>query len=158
MAEEQQPHKRLLPQSELDLAMLTTDSVWGKTEINPQLQERLKEFFIGQNEEGKQEVITENNWASLGFFTRDMRLANLNDLEVLFCNHYIDLANDFLQVNMNKPFIVCMARNARVLELSQSKKGFLRKNLNTIRQEHINQDLEPPKKNLFGMGSKKEGI
>jgi hypothetical protein len=41
-----------------------------------------------------------------------------------------------------------------MLELSQSKGGFLRKNMNTLRQETKHSETEPPKKQLFG--AKKE--
>jgi hypothetical protein len=42
-----------------------------------------------------------------------------------------------------------------VLELSQSKGGFLRRRQNTLTQEHFQQELAPPKKNLFGLGAGK---
>jgi len=43
------------------------------------------------------------------------------------------------------------------LNYKQSKGGFLRRMMNTLRQEHIQQQLEPPKKKFFGGQSENRG-
>lgn len=147
-----QTQKRVLPQSELDLALMTTDSVWGKPEVSPELKTRLNKYFMSKDEEGNQAVTIESLWGLLGFYTRDMRLANLAVLtgELNYCQYYLDLANDFLQASQIEPFVICLSRVATILELSQSKGGFLRRKMNTFTQESISGEMEPPKKNLFG--------
>lgn len=151
--------KRTVPQSELDLNMLVTDGVWGKAEVPPELKNKLQKYFIGKNEEGKPEVTNESLWGLLGFYTRDMRLANLavKDGELAYVQYYIDLANDLLQADMIEPFLISLSRAATRLELSQSKTGFLRKQMNTFRQESVHQEIEPPKKSLFGKTKKQGG-
>lgn len=158
MADEQPSQRRTLPQSELDLAMLTTDSVWGKHEISHELRERLNQFYDGEDEEGNRTTTVASLWGLLGFYTRDMRLANLNPIngEMQYCQYYLDLANDLLQAQQVKPFMICLSRVATILELSQSKNGFLRRKLNTFTHEQIHETREPPKKSLFG-GKKTEG-
>lgn len=157
MAEE---NIRSLPQSDLDLNLMLTDSVWGRPEVSPDLKDKLSTYFQAKDKEGKplldkdgNILVTKNSlWGLLGFFTRDMRLGNLSsfDNELNTCRYMIDLANDFLSIDMIEPFLVSLSRSATILETSQSKAGFLRRLMNTLRQEHINTNLDPPKKTLFG--------
>lgn len=153
-----QQQKRILPQNDLDLALMTTDSVWGKSEVPLGLKTKLEQYFIQQAENGQKIVITESLWDLLGFYTRDMRLANLSTWngEFQYCQYYLDLAGDFLQGDLIKPFLICISRVATILELSQSKGGFLRRKMNTFTQESIQSQLEPPKKSLFGVNKNKE--
>lgn len=156
MTEEKQG--RVLPLNDLDLQLMTTDSVWGKAEVPPELKDRLNRIYTSQDEQGQQEQTIESLWGLLGFYTRDMRLANLNPLlgEVFYCQYFLDLANDLLQAGMIEPFLISLSRVATILELSQSKNGFLRRKMNTFTQERISKD-EPPKKQLFGVGKKQGG-
>lgn len=153
MAEEQ-TNKRWIPQNELDYALMTTDSVWGKSEVPYELRNKLNKYFLGKDKDGKQEITKESMWGLLGFFTRDMRLGYLNEWngELAYCQYMLNLANDLLQENMTSSFLVALSRVATILELSQSKKGFLRRNMNTFVQENIHKEQEPPKKSLFGIG------
>lgn len=157
--------RRVTPQSELDLNLMLTDSVWGKPEVSNGLKAKLSKVFAQQDENGELTVDEKGNpkitieslWDLLGFYTRDMRLANLSlwNGEVQYCQYYLDLANDFLQAGMIEPFLICLSRVATMLELSQSKGGFLRRNMNTLRTESVSGDLTPPKKKLFGVDNKK---
>lgn len=154
MGEYEQP--RSLPSNELDLNLMLTNSVWGRTEVPQELKDKLNTFYAGYDEKGNKVVTKSSLWGLLGFYTRDMRLGNLSsyDNELQFCRYMIDLAGDYLQVDMYEPFIICLSRAATLLETSQSKGGFLRKTMNTLRQESISQTLDPPKKGFFG-GKKK---
>lgn len=155
---------RTLPHSDLDLNLMLTDSVWGRSDVSPELKEKLNRYFSVKDEKGEQlynatgqPIVTkESLWGLLGFYTRDMRLANLSrlDNELTTCRYYIDLANHFLSVNHIESFLLSLGMAVTILETSQSKAGFLRRISNTLRQEHIRQDLEPPKKGMLG-GSKK---
>lgn len=165
MAEEE---KRLLPRSELEFNLLMSNTVWGSSQINPELKEKLIEssgyYDYKRDKEGKlllddkgepikvYYVEKKGLWALLGFYTRDLRLGNLSTWngELATCNHYLNLANDFLQADMIKPFLISLSRVASILELSQSKGGFFRRRLNTFTQEHFNTEMEPKKKTLFG--------
>lgn len=155
MTEQQQQPKRVLPQNELDLQMMTIDSAWGKIEVPPELRQKLQEHYYHLNEEGKAEITTKSLWGLLGFYTRDMRLANLSTTEMNYCSYYLDLANDLLQASPSneipliKSFLTALSRVATILELSQSKGGFLREQLSTFTQKNINTGDEP-KRTLFG--------
>ena len=155
----EQTQRRTVPQSDLDLQMLTIDAVWGKTDVPQQLRDKMNKHFLEKNEGGEEVVTKESLWGLLGFYTRDMRLGNLatKDGELAYVQYYIDLANDLLQADMIEPFLIALSRAATRLELSQSKVGFLRKQINTFTQESIHKETEPPKKNLFGKNKQKQG-
>lgn len=172
------PQRKTIMQSDLDMQLLTTESGWGK-DLTPELKEKIIRKVgyyvpkIVKDEKGKEHILVDNTgkpvmelvtedqqlWSLLGFYTRDMRLANLSkwDGEINYCTYYLDLANDFLQAEMVEPFLICLSRVATVLELSQSKGGFLRRRMNTFSQEHINVDTEPARKNLFGKSGNSQG-
>ena len=165
----QQPAMRQrvpIPQSDLDYNMQLTNTVWGSDAITPELKEILSKDYFLTDKEGK--VINDQNgqpllkreslWAIHNYYTRDLRLGNLNrtdPMEFKYCVYYLDLAGDFLKTEFPEPFMICIARLATILELSQSRGGFLRKEQNTLRQEARSELLEPSKKSLFG-GKKTE--
>jgi len=157
--------QRSLPTSELDLNLMLTNSVWGRPEVSKELKERLMKDCVARDGAGN--ILKDENgdialskgslWGLLGFYTRDMRLANLSvwDGELKTCRYMIDLANDYLSTDMIEPFMISLSRAVSIMETSQSKSGFLRRQMNTLTQKNINQSMEPPKKGFFG-GSKKE--
>lgn len=151
--------RRSVPQSDLDFNLMTTDPVWGSQGIDETLKEKLKRATLRYDEHGEPVYDKEELWGLLNFYTRDMRLANLSkfDGEITYVKYYLDLAGDFLQSDMIQPFIICLSRAATVLELSQSKNGFLRRRMNTFTQEQFKQEMEPPKKKLFGGYQKEPG-
>lgn len=151
MSEEEQPNLRTVPQSDLDFNLMTTDPVWGSENINPELQKKLSETIEGIDIEGKTKYREEKLWGLLNFYTRDVRLGNLRSWDELpYVQYYLDLAGDFLQCNMIRPFLISLSRAATKIELSQSKNGFLRRRMNTFTKESSHQELDAPKKNLFG--------
>lgn len=154
MADEE--YRRTTPQNELDLALMTTDAVWGKPEVSPELRAVLNKHYKTKDDSGKEGYTVQSLWGLLGFYTRDMRLGNLNITQMEYCNHYINLAGDCLQENLVRPFIISLSRAASVLELSQSKGGFLRKRLSTLTSESFHEEREPTKRNFFGKTKKKE--
>jgi len=145
---------RVMPNSELDLHFLTTETVWGKPEVSPELKEKLERLEYTKHSDGTVSVDSKSLWDLLSFYTRDMRLGNLSEWngELQYCQYYLDLAHDLLESGYNEPFIICLSRVASILELSQSKRGFLRRNMNTLRTEHMQGELEPPKKRIMGYG------
>jgi len=163
MADEETPREfRKIPTSDLDFNLMTTDTVWGKNQDIPiDLRTALEQYYQARDADGKVTgTYKKRLWGLLGFYTRDMRLGNLTEKngELAYVHYYLDLANDMLQAEMVEPFLICLSRAATRLELSQSKMGFLRKQMNTFRQESTYQELEPPKKSLFGMAKGGKGI
>jgi hypothetical protein len=118
---------RITPQSSLDFNLMVTDTVWGQQHIAPKLS-----------------MEAGDHWQRLALFTRDLRLGNITQEQFEFCNHFLTLGSDLFQEGMNESFV----------ELSQSQKGFLRKILNTIKQEQsISQSTE--KRGIWNFGGKK---
>jgi len=153
----EEEYRRTTPTNELDLALMTTDAVWGKPEVSPELRKVLSRYTKIKTEDGEEAYTMDSLWGLLGFYTRDMRLSNLNHEQMVYCIHYINLAGDCLQEGLVRPFIISLSRAATVLELSQSKGGFLRKRLSTITSESYHEEREPPKRNFFGKTKDKGG-
>jgi hypothetical protein len=151
---QQQQNRRTLPQSELDLNLMLTDTKWA--DMSPGLKEKLQKKFIVTRSDGSQSIEKEDLSAMLGFFTRDLRLGNLDRMTGEFneCEYTLNLANDFLKEGFIDPFLVCLSRVASKLDLSQSRGGFLRKRNSSFTTENVNTIFDAPKRNLLG-GQKK---
>lgn len=131
--------QRVLPTSELDLNMMLTNPVWGTQEVTQEF--KLKAPL----------------WDLLNMWKRDARLGNLSEWngELPLCRYMFDLSGDLLASGYSEPFIIALSRPVNILETSQSKHGFLRKQMNTITQKHETRNLDPPKKQFFGGGKDK---
>lgn len=158
-----------VPINDLHFQLLTTDTVWGSVSVPPELKQIINrehtEILIDKDGntiidqrtgEPKKVIKSSGYWEMLGFYTRDLRLGNLSDLngEMDYCKYHLDLANDFLRAGFIEPFLICLSRVATVIELSQSKKGFFRKLMNTFIQKHEYNELTADKRNFFGAGGK----
>lgn len=142
---------RRLPTSNLDFDLMIVDSLWGRVDVPKELRDRLNESVTEYDPEtNTSKIAVKSLWGLLGHYTRDLRLANLSDDELRIVRYHLDLAADYLSVNLKESFTVCLSRAISILETSQSKKGFLRKQMNTLRQEHSQETIEPKKKSLFG--------
>ena len=166
----QQNERRITPSTDLDLQLLVTNPVWGKsTELTQKVKKDLKkiekrhvkkgDIIIrdGSMFEATADSIQEderNLWEELqAIYTRDLRLGNLSkwDGQVEKVKYYIDLAGDFLQEGFREPFFKSIKNAITELEISQSTAGFLRNRQATFTHEAINKDLGAPKRNLLGM-------
>lgn len=173
---QQQPgmNPRRVPNSEIEYNLRLTDPVYGTGEINQHIKDKLEKYFYVRDENGnimyepvrddagnaivdtagkpvlKPLIDRKNMWERLNFYTRDMRLGNLDRPEMEYCQWYIDFASDMLQEDYYESFIVSLTRAATIIELSQSKKGFLRKQPNTLTTENKYLEMEPAKKSLLG--------
>ncbi len=135
--------KRRPPESALDFNMAVLNSTWGKDhEINEDLKDKLsKNMFVKDDDTGRYVKDEENKflvnkkylWGLLAFYTRDMRLANINDQQLIYCSHFIDLAADFLHTEMLEPFnkssnvepLICFSNDLKLSSArSSSKAGF----------------------------------
>lgn len=156
---------RMLPTSELDLNLMLTNTEWGRRTLSDELRTKLNRYAVIRDKEGAPILddqgrlqFEENSlWDLLQFYNRDIRLANLSEWngELRTCRYMLDLAGDYLQENMNQPFVICLSRAVSIMETSQSKNGFLRRQTNTLTQVHKSQSLDPPKKGFFGGNQKK---
>lgn len=153
------PRLRDTPMSELDLQLMVTDPKWGDWSIPDELKEILGETktFVDP-ESGKQYIDISSLWGLLGYFTRDLRLGNLSRYggEVEYCKEYLDFAGECLRNGLTGSFMSSLSRTISLIELTQSRAGFLRRQHNTLRTETTQQMLEPKKSKLFG--KKKEEL
>jgi hypothetical protein len=157
MEEREMTRDRSPPTSELDLNLMITDNVWGRPDVSPELKEVLNKYYIEQDENGNNVVKASSLWGLLSYYTRDIRLGNLSvwDGELRLCRYELDLAGQLLYAGMIEPFLVALSKAITIIETSQSKNGFLRRAMNTLRQEHFTQTAEVQKKSFFG-GNKKD--
>ena len=152
--------QRVRPSSNLDFNLMITETLWGSSFVSQELQDHLTKNFQAvdkegnpiYNEKGQPVVTQEALWGMMSFYTRDLRLSNLSykTNEIQYCQYFLDLGGDFLKEGMLKPFLICLSRVATVTELAQSKGGFLRRQMNTLRTENVDEFLEPKKKSIFG--------
>lgn len=152
---------RAVPISDLDLQLMMTDPVWGKDipkGLKEKLTEQLKTRKVYQGEDGKYyygEVLTDNDlWELLGMYTRDLRLGNLSYQEIIYCQYVIDWSRDCLAEGFYKAFLAGLSRAVTLIELSQSKGGFLRKLFNTVRTQQFSYSDKDEKRGLFGQKKK----
>lgn len=142
--------KRIVPTNALDWQAMTTDTMWGAPSITQQIRIKVQDRanLAGDPKDA---------WELLSFYTRDFRLANLSSVmgEVEFCQKHVVFSHDLLSSGMSESFATALARAATMLELSQSKGGFLRRRQNTITSENLTGELDKKKKLLFG-GRKNE--
>lgn len=142
--------RRIMPQSGLDFNMMLTDTMYGSQQIGAQLRRQVK------TRETPDDPQKTEAWELLSFYTRDLRLSNIGDREFVYCQYYLDLAGDCLREGYMESFAKSLALAATVLELAQSKGGFLRKRQNTLTQESYSGELDQ-KKRLLSMGKKNGG-
>ena len=150
--EEQQT--RNTPINDLDLQMMTIDTAWGK-EISPELKKVLVETGnLETDKDGKVIIGQKHLWGILSYYSRDMRLGNLDNQTYIVACEWLDFAGDMVRLGLVKSFLTSLSRVVTMLELSQSKGGFLRKRLGTFTQEHYNEFKDGEKKG--GLFSKKK--
>lgn len=89
-----------------------------------------------------------NLWAQLHFYTKEFRLGNLTPAQVNYCMFYGDFGHDLLSSTYKKSFMACVSRMVSTVEMSQSRKGFLRKLLGTFTQQTVYKDAS--RKGVFG--------
>jgi hypothetical protein len=158
LGQQTQPsQQRNTPISELDYQYRTTEPNWGKNDVPAELKEKLAYIARVQGKDGNVTYEEESLWGLLGYYTRDMRLANLStwNNEFEYCQYYLDLAGDCLREGKIESFLTALSRVVTILELSQSKGGFFRKLLNTFRSEQSIETIEP-KKSPLSWGKGKE--
>lgn len=145
--------KRLIPINSVELLHETTEPSWGKpADIPLELKEKISHTKLYRNEDtGEIQFDRVEYWDLLAYYTRDMRLANLNNVELDYCAYWLDLSGDLLREGYIQSFVAALARVITVLELSQSKKGFFRKRMGTITTENKQTLDEKKQKNLFSM-------
>lgn len=142
---------RNTPVNELDLQLMIVDSEWGK-DISPELVGRLTEIgdSLEKDKDGKISVGKTKLWGLLSYYTRDMRLGNLDKETYIVAIDWLNYAGDCLRIGIVKSFLTALSRVITMLELSQSRGGFLRKRLGTFTQESYNEYSENDnKKGLF---------
>ena len=162
-----------IPQSELEFNNKTLEPVWGKNEINQDLDDkftkRYAEFDVNGNVvidplTNMPKLSKEGIWGQLGILTRDIRSSNLKKGnawngeidEINYCEQWLQLSADFLSEGYEECAMLALGRAAIRLELGLSRDGFFRKRMGTYTQENISENKDIPK-HYFGMGKSNKG-
>ena len=159
--ETQSDFQREVPADKMEYDMQITNPSWGASKIPEALQQYMDNIVERRESEkrklGKIDTDYKDLWQLLAYYTRDIRLGNLNQSENDYCIHYLDLAGDLLKKGYPKGFAVALSRAVTILELSQSKKGFLRRINKTMTREFKEEYVAPQKdSNFMGVPTKRE--
>ena len=158
MSKEDHLEDAYIPENNLELSMLYTNPVWGNDkEVNQAFRDKTTKTIQFVNKETGEVIKTtqEKLWEQLQFFTRDLRLGNLTSSEIRTCEYYLNLAADLLKEHYLDAFIISLSRVASLIELSQSRGGFLRKRLGTFTKENKESFDMPRKNGLFHQNPKR---
>lgn len=172
MSDDNDDKQRLrdVPASELDLQLMLTNTKYGEAGVSEELKRVLGNTEI-TTIDGREYIRVGSLWGLLGYYTRDLRLGNISQYggEVNYCQEYIDFAGDALRgvsvttkdrrrknISFVNAFMCAFSRAITLIEISQSRGGFLRKRLSTLTSENIQSNLEPAKKGLFNKGGEGE--
>lgn len=143
---------RDMPQSEMDFNMLVIDPKWGVDKIPPSLKARLREVMLARGKTSKSnklEPTYDDLWELLAIYSRDMRLANLQSEDENYCEHFINLSGKLLRKGNPRSSILSLVYAVTRLELSQSRKGFLRTIFRTQKKEISMEETQPKKRGLL---------
>ncbi len=148
---------REVPANELDMNMLLADPAWQNLKPNlraklmKQIGEKIEET-IGEDKKILSTKVTKfwNDMSGiLAVYTRDFRLGNIStgNGEYEYVVHHLRLAVEYLTEGYQEAFLLSLNKSLSYLETSSSKKGFLRKLLQTIRYVNADgEETEPEKK------------
>lgn len=145
--------KRTVPISDLDLQAQLIRPQWGANTVNPELKAQLREMLSSAKvADGSTEITYKDYWSLLAYYTQDVRLGNLSTLggEMEYCRERLDFAGECLQLGALNSFVTVLREAISVIELSQSKGGFLRRRGTTITSEEFKHGSDESKNKLFG--------
>jgi len=142
------------PYNDLELQFMLTQPAWGR-EYTEDLYEAVKislsDAKVG--DDGSLVVNEKPLWGILSYYTRDIRLGNLSSIsgEFEYCQFWLDFAGICLRTNNIQSFLTSLTRVITLLELSQSKGGFLRRRQGTITTEkHETSQNNSSQRSLLG--------
>lgn len=147
-----------IPANELDYFQRITDPSWS--DLTEDMKDRLSKIIKQTYNEGSKrwQLEKEERKTLLEVYKRDLRLGNLSKekgllnlemSEMEFCMIWLNIATDCLTEDYPESFRIALSRVISVLELSQSREGFMRKQMNTISMETKQINDEPKKKSIF---------
>jgi len=160
-------NSRTMPYNDLDMQFLLTDPSWGRegsAELVAAVSIAVGESYLRCGEckkksfddKGfcnscksslKERVIDKKPlWGLQSYYSRDLRLGNLTRADMNSALYYLSLAGDFIRTDNIKSFMTSISRVSDIIELSQSRDGFVRKRFGTITQERIDSTGDDPKK------------
>lgn len=148
---------RRVPVSDTDYLNSVTEPHWRDREKNLALDRRALRPKKDKNgnvitvtdEQGNERVLGESYLEAYEMFTQDIRLGNLDPLEIPFVREHLDVSHDLFNQGYTRSAVVALERAINIIETSHSKKGWLRNRMNTISTESKHEQLEP-RKGFFG--------
>lgn len=154
------------PSNQIDLQAITTFPHISSDYMSDAVRNKFRLYRLTIDDNGI--VVKDSNgnptyeivrdfWANMELFTQDMRLGNLNKDESFYARFHTDLAVDILTAlpeSFSKAALISFERATSVLEISQSKNGFLRRMFNTFFQNVSSKEEFQTKRSFFGLGKK----
>lgn len=141
-----------IPENTLDYNMQLVNPAWSDAEST--LNEAAEDGALIEHN-GETYVKVEYLLNAFKFITRDVRLSNLEKADVTLLRNWISFAGLMADQKRPKSFKYSVRMIAAICETSQGKGGFVRKLINTLRQENI-QSYEEPSKRSFFTGKRQE--
>lgn len=141
---------RRVPISDTDFLSGVTEPKWRDRSSNAELDYRTTKHREGINADtGERQVVSESYLAVYEMFTQDIRLGNLDSMEIEFVRLHLDVAHDLFHQGYPMSGLVILERAVDIIETSHSKKGWLRNRMATVTSENKNEMYEP-KRGFFG--------
>ena len=132
--------ERKIPNNELDMAWMTVDPDYGE------LSEELTAMLDHASQETTEKKF---DWQRLELFKSGFRLGNLSGVDLQRAEENLCIAFECFSLGTMEAGLSFYNDTAIACELSNSKKGFRSKMMNTIRQE-VNKTGDKDKKTVFG--------
>ena len=137
----------------------------GRERIGTELEQNFNSRKIEKTGKNSYRVRQADGWDQLTTITSDVRLSNLahskehSEQELRLARFWMKMSQLTIQEELSESALFCHSQLSTITETSQAKGGFLRNNLQTIRQEsqHIQIEDTPKKKSLFGLFSSRNG-
>lgn len=143
------------PSNELDLQVKTTEPHISSEYMSDNIKNKFRKLFF---EKGVW-YVDKDYFTNIEIYTQDMRLGNVDKLELAYMRHYNNLCLDILTLmpdDFNRSAFLCLHRSVDCSETSHSKNGWFRKLMNSIFQHQNIKEETPKKSSWFGFGKNKE--
>ena len=144
------------PSTDTDLFIYTVDPAWSTESINTDFEQPLLDAAGNPVlDEHRNPVLVFSFWHSLRFIKRDLRLGNIDPKidAIEWMEMRVQLAQNLLMFRggaFKRLAPMALAPVIAILELSQSRKGFVRKNFRTFSFKSENEDKSRASGGFFG--------
>ena len=150
--------QQLVPSNDADLFIYTVDPAWSTESINTDFEQPLLDASgLPVLDKAGNPILVFSFWHSLNFLKRDFRLGNLNakydDFE--WMENRVQLAQNLVMLRdgeFKRLAPMALAPVIAIVELSQSRGGFVRNNFRTFSFKSENEEKSRASGGFFNRG------